>query len=273
MTTNTSTEDAVEAEDAERVNTAMAALQAGDTRAAESLLLNVVQRSPSNYIYQYEKDGTCFIKFWDNHEFMHYVLWQKKQGAAKSITYIGSAYPRAYFYLGFLHVKTREYDRAVDFLDQGLALEPTNPKFRFEKAQALVGMKRFREALALYDSVNAIGPHVSPHDLAVALRGRGFVLVEMEDLAPAERAFQESLKIEPGNDVACNELRYIAQLRQGGVKGHTQKVVSTAPPANKCAVCGQLFSRGGIIELEGKAVYLCSKCHDKGSKRWWQIWK
>jgi tetratricopeptide (TPR) repeat protein len=273
MANNNSTEDRVEAEDAERVNRAIGALKAGDTETAASLLLNVAQRSPKEYIYQYEKDGSCFIKFWDNHEFMHYVFWQKKQGAARAISWIPSAYPRAHYYLGFLSVKSKQYDRAVVFLDQGIALEPTNAKFRFEKAQALVGMKRHQEALALYDSVNAIGPHVSPHDIAVALRGRGFVLVEMGDLDRAQKAFEESLTIEPGNDVACNELRYIAQLRRGGLKGQTQKVETAAPPANKCADCGQLFSRGHIIELEGKAVFLCSKCHDKGRKRWWQVWK
>ncbi len=43
------------------------------------------------------------------------------------IAWIGNAYPRAHYYLGFLCVKRRQFDRAVEFLDRGHQLEPTNP--------------------------------------------------------------------------------------------------------------------------------------------------
>lgn len=271
--TNTNIESTVEAKDAERVNTALRALQTGDPQKTRSLLLKVVENSPDQYVYQFERDGTLFIKFWDKEEFVHYVVWQKKEGIARPITWIGSAYPKAYYYLGFLKVKMKEYEEAVAFLDLGRALEPTNPKFNFEKAQALVRLKRHQEALALYDAVNTVGPHVSPHELAVAYRGRGFVLIEMGEVDRAEAAFKRSLETEPDNEVALSELQYIAHLRGGGIAAPMDVVPTLAPPANKCATCGGLFTRGHLAEVDGKAIFICQKCRSKNTKQWWQFWK
>ena len=47
----------------------------------------------------------------------------------------------------------------------------------------------------------------------MSLRGLGFSLIELKQLDEAEKAFQESLQIEPENKLAQNELAYIQQLR------------------------------------------------------------
>jgi Flp pilus assembly protein TadD len=48
---------------------------------------------------------------------------------------------------------------------------------------------------------------------AIALRGMGFSLIELNRLDEAERAFKQSLDIDPTNAVALNELAYIKDLR------------------------------------------------------------
>jgi len=267
------TENAVEKRDADRVNSAVRALQAGELRAMESLLLDVVPNAPSEYVYQFEQDGTRFIKFWDKEEYLHYIVWQKDQGVARPVNWIASAYPRAWYYLGFLKVKVKAYSEAVAALDRGHALESTNPKFNFEKAQALVGLKRHQEALALYEQIDTIGPHVGPHELAVALRGRGFVLIELGDLDRAQAAFMQSLEIEQDNQIAHNELRYIAQLRSGGLAASTDVVPTLAPSTNKCAACGQLFTHGHLATMGGTTIFICEKCRNKETRCWWQFWK
>ena len=45
------------------------------------------------------------------------------------------------------------------------------------------------------------------------LASRGFSLVELGDLDGAEKAFSESLDLEPGNSLAIRELKYIQHLR------------------------------------------------------------
>lgn len=44
---------------------------------------------------------------------------------------------------------------------------------------------------------------------AIALRGLGYILVELGDLPGAERAYQDSLTADPDNALAKRELQYI----------------------------------------------------------------
>jgi Flp pilus assembly protein TadD len=48
---------------------------------------------------------------------------------------------------------------------------------------------------------------------AIALRGMSFSHIELNRLDKAERAFKQSLEIDPMNAVALNELAYIKNLR------------------------------------------------------------
>jgi len=264
----------LESADAERVNAAVQELSTGNLDKAEALLLSVIANTPARYSNSEENDEALSIKFWDRNDFIHFVTWQQERGLAnKGINWIGNAYPRAHYYMGFLCVKRKQFDRAIGFLDKGQALEPTNPKFVFEKAQALVHSGRRQEALALYDQVTAIGAHVSARDLALARRGRGFVLIEMGDLDNAEMAFKSSLEIEPDSEVAQGELAYIDHLRQGGAATRVEAVQSTAPDISRCAVCGQKFDKGVVISYEGMPVGICKRCEGKLTKKWWQFWK
>jgi tetratricopeptide (TPR) repeat protein len=190
-------------------------------------------------------------------------MWQKEQGAERSVRWVSNAYPRAYYYLGFLCVKTRQFERALEYLDRGQQLEPTNPKFNFEKAQALVHSGRPEPALALYEAVTEVGPHVSVRDLAIAWRGRGFVLIELGRLDEAEEALRTSLELEPGNSIALNELQYIKHLRQGGGVHQGEAVPSQAPSLSQCAVCGNTFTTGVVVKIEGVPRTVCDNCKRK----------
>ncbi|MEQ9066847.1 MAG: tetratricopeptide repeat protein, partial [Gimesia chilikensis] len=128
----------VEIEDVTKVEAALEALTAGKLQQGERLLLEVVANTPETYENE-EADGEgVAIKFWSMNEFMQYVSWMQDHGTERAVKWIGNAYPRAYYYLGFLCVKQQQYAQAVEYLDKGRSLEPENPKFLFEKAQALI---------------------------------------------------------------------------------------------------------------------------------------
>jgi len=265
----------IESSDSTTVDTAIQAINTGEDNRAESLLQDVIQRTPNPYRNQYEDGGILFVKFWDRAEFLHYVAYQKDQGAEKQITWIGNAYPRAFFHLGFLRVKSKRFAEAIPFLDKGATLEPTNPKFIFEKAMALLRMQKHEQAMILYNSINKTGPHVSRDDIARALRGRGSVFIEMGQLSQAEGVFKESLKFQPDSKVAINELLYINQLRQGGKTTQADFSPTTSSSADKCAMCGQTFTKGQLTKINGKTGFICSTCQmtQTKSKNWWEIWK
>lgn len=205
-----------ESSDADLVDQAIDALTDGDLARARSLLLTVIANTPDDYAFSYQRDGELCVEFWTLSDFLHYATWGGDERDTQQVNWLPNAYPRALYYMGFLCVKLQRYDTALAYLQRGMTLEPHNPKFLFESAQALFRMGRMNEALELYERVTEPGPFVSPADLATGLRGRGLILIERGELGTAEALFIKSLQLDPGSEVAKNELDYIKHLRRGG---------------------------------------------------------
>ncbi|MFO1022476.1 MAG: tetratricopeptide repeat protein [Planctomycetales bacterium] len=263
-----------ESADAKKVDQAVESLANGDLQAAESLLQQVIANTPPNYQNQIDSEEGLSIKFWDQMAFVHYVTWNPDQKPGRDISWIPNAYPRAFYYLGFIAVKHKQFDQAIKYLDRGLAMDPSNPNFLFEKAQALVHSGKPEEALAFYGQVNEIGPFVNRRHLAVALRGRGFILIELQRLDEAEQAFKSSLELDPDNRIALHELAYIEHLRGGGSSAPAQTVASNASTIFRtCAACQKEVSKGRVFSVKGLPVFLCTACESRLTKKWWQFWK
>jgi tetratricopeptide (TPR) repeat protein len=126
-----------------------------------------------------------------------------------------SPYPRAALLAGSVLVEYRDYPRAVKVLMIGVSLSPDDGMLVGEAAGALNMSGRFNEALALVERTLADYPDLPATDKARLLRAKGFAFGEMKRFDEAEAAYNESLRYEPGNPVAQNELRYIASQRQG----------------------------------------------------------
>jgi tetratricopeptide (TPR) repeat protein len=207
-----------EGDDAELVNDAVRYIQQREMEQARRVLLDVITRAPApgNYVHEFEADGKLHIKFWELTEFLAYVARMKSgEIPERDLVWLGNAYPRAYYYLGYLEIEDRNFQAALRYLDQGLLLDPACARLKCEKAQALIRTGRQREALQAYDEVLAnAGGRLASSERALALRGRGYVLIDLDRLDEAEAVFQESLKFEPDSKVARDELAYIAQVRQ-----------------------------------------------------------
>jgi hypothetical protein len=61
--------------DAERVETALKAINSGDFEKAESILLDVIENTSLDYSNTKEVDDVISIKFWDQAAFFHYIAW------------------------------------------------------------------------------------------------------------------------------------------------------------------------------------------------------
>ena len=265
-----------ESSDAEKVDSACDAINNRDLDKAEQLLLEVAHNTPKIYLNEFsDSEDSITIKFWDRAAFYNYIYWQEKQGIKKSINWILNAYPRAFFYLGFICNERKLFEKAIKYLDRGALLEPTNPHFKSEKAQSLSKIGRKKDALALYDEIKDIGPYISAHDFALAQRGRGFILIEMGNLDLAEEAFNKSLKFEPENVMAKNELLYINHLRQGGSTTYSFLSKTISPDQSICPVCGEKFYNGVLVTetKNGEPQVICESCDSRMKKKWWQRWK
>ncbi|WP_224369163.1 hypothetical protein [Hyalangium versicolor] len=267
----------IESADAELVDQAIRRLLEGDVQGAARQLLDVVSRTPTPYVYRFERDGTLHIKFWDEEEF---TLFSTQTGHPTQIVWLKSAYPRAYYYLGFIQVKLGNNADAIRWLDAGMALEPDQPLFQLEKAKALSGMRQHELALALYEQVAQKGPELRVRIRAAALRGKGFQLIELGRLNPAEQAFRESLELDPENPIALNELDYIEHLRAGGSQAPTETVQAKLSGPKQCNACGVSIAETGGTgrNIGGQMSWLCRTCDAKQPppappKKWWQFWK
>jgi tetratricopeptide (TPR) repeat protein len=199
--------------DAKLVDQAATYIQDGHSRVALRLLTDVHARIPADYRHSYELDDAVCIKFWSLAEFIEYAASLKPSERGKRIDWVPNAYPRACYYLGYLSIEAGDFEHATEFLDQGLRMEPGNAKLANEKAQALVRLRRLGEAKGLCDGVLSRSGFVCKHDKAVALRTKGFILIEAGQLNEAEAVFRQSLEHEPENALAAQELAHIAQLR------------------------------------------------------------
>ena len=159
------------------------------------------------------------------------ALANDKTHKTQHVDAMESPYQTMSLFLGSYYDEIGRPQDALRVLDKGLALSALpgvnlgahRPYLVCERGAALNGLKRWNDALANYDDGLKAG-NAPALVRAIMYRGRGFDLTELNRLDEAKAAYEESLKLDPGNSVALHELAYIAGLKAGEPK---------APPALK----------------------------------------
>ena len=149
---------------------------------------------------------------------------------------VESPYPTMSLYLGSYYNEVGRGADALRVLDRGLSLSAASEaglgehraSLIAEKGAALEALKRWPDVLADFDEGLMITDIDGPMK-ALMKRGRGMALTELGRLGEAEAAYRESLKDDPGNAHALNELRYIARLRVGAPPTTPSLVLSKEP--------------------------------------------
>jgi tetratricopeptide (TPR) repeat protein len=137
-----------------------------------------------------------------------------------------NTYPTAALLLASFAVEAERPDLALPYLDRGLAMQPGNSNLTSEKAHSLYKLHRTAEGLSLVETWLAAHPLAPALDRARMLRSKGFGLTELDRLDEAEKAYQESLTLQPGHALALNELKYIQGLRAGRAKAPVESITS-----------------------------------------------
>lgn len=157
---------------------------------------------------------------------------------------VDDPYPLIAHVLGLYLNETDHPDEALVVLAKGFEIlrehhvpemAATTPPLMMEMAATFNAAKQSATALKAYDYVLTLPSN--GFDLrAKAQRGRGYALIELNRLDEAEAAYNESLKLEPGNGLALRELRYIADARAGQAKSEAPSMIltpNTKTPAQK----------------------------------------
>jgi tetratricopeptide (TPR) repeat protein len=148
-------------------------------------------------------------------------------------------YPIISLALGSYYNEVGRPQDALRVLAEGLALSnplhlgATRPKLYSEEAAAFGNLKDWTHGVAACEEGLQI-PAMDNGDRARLYRSRGFDLVELGQLDDGEKSYQESLKLDPQNQIALQELNYIARLRAGGNRAPTAQILpQPAKPAQQ----------------------------------------
>lgn len=139
----------------------------------------------------------------------------------KEAVVIGPAWCDAYYLKAYALVDLGRSAEARATLEKAIAMSPKNAHYVVELATFYRNEKDWKEALARYDTAAQIAREFAPAEsktmeLGEALRGKGYVLVEMGRLDEAEAIYKECLTINPNDMTAAGELGYVQAKRKKG---------------------------------------------------------
>jgi tetratricopeptide (TPR) repeat protein len=132
------------------------------------------------------------------------------------IQWVDWSYKDCMLMQAFIEVERGNYPNALDILEKLELFAPISADILGEKGFVLLKMKDPLEALNTFDKMLAMSLKYSSQKVnhAWSLRGRGSALIDLGRLDEAEESFGRSLIIEPDNDVALNELKYIESIKK-----------------------------------------------------------
>jgi len=188
---------------------AISAAKLGNTDQARDYLEQIIRFCESK-----ESSGTVrVVSFSSPDEFAEYVT---AAGQSDKIVWVDLICPASLKMRAFMHADAGEYEEALARLGAATEMAPFWAEPHAEIGYILNQLREFKAARVAYEracelaNAHASSAYVKP----LALRGLGFTLIELGELDAAQRAFEESLIVEPGNDLAESELRYIEGLRK-----------------------------------------------------------
>lgn len=137
----------------------------------------------------------------------------------KKIQVVDSVCSNTYFLAGYVQFELKNIQESEQFLQTGLNISPVNSKLLSELANVYQSKKQWHKALSTYEKAEINAQLYAPEnkaksEYARALRGSGYVLIEMGELDKASKKYQKALEIDSLDKIALGELKYIKNLRE-----------------------------------------------------------
>ncbi|MBI3831445.1 MAG: tetratricopeptide repeat protein [Planctomycetes bacterium] len=146
----------------------------------------------------------------------------KKEHPDQDVAWLDWGYLEALQLSAFIASAQKRFKPALLYLEEEEKIAPYAAALHNERGYILNQLGKTKEALAEYEKARAIAERfeASRSDLPIALRGIGFSKIDLGDLDGAQKVFEESLKIDPGNTTAISELKFIEEMKAAkGKKG------------------------------------------------------
>jgi len=138
----------------------------------------------------------------------------------KDVVITDQVWPDAYLMKAYLLSDLHEIGAAQESLKKAISLSPQTAQFISELGYTYEAQGQCDRAITLYEeaaSAARIGSDDDRHkviDLTRAWRGKGYCLTEQGRLDEAEQLYRKCLELDPEDNKAKNELKYIASRRR-----------------------------------------------------------
>ena len=124
----------------------------------------------------------------------------------------------AMFVKGYALIELKRPAEAAQVLETLVGHDPNNPNYLAEYAVALRSTGQLDSALKMYQRAGKAASRLdnkqaADHWRAVALRGEGYVYIELQRWDDAVKAYKRSQKYEPNDEIARSELKFIEENR------------------------------------------------------------
>ncbi|QNK00454.1 tetratricopeptide repeat protein [Dyella telluris] len=142
----------------------------------------------------------------------------------RNVVVLGPAWAMAYWARGYAYGEMNRYDDEQAELEKALALAPFDAQYSNELAYVLMQKRDWNGAMEHYRAGQEYAPltaadGVTPMQCA-ALRGQGYVLVELHRLDEAEAKYRECLTLIPGEPKSLGEIGYIHEQKKKLEQAH-----------------------------------------------------
>ena len=144
--------------------------------------------------------------------------------------------------IGEAFARSAEYDAAIGYLRQAVALAPDHLRFRRQLGAANGEAGQFHAALAEYDAILNEDPTFED-----AYNNRGFVRLQIGDIAEAEADFLAALRLNPNAEMALANIAslYFNTDRQAEARAYSERLVALFPDDPRYRQFWEVLNRTG----------------------------
>jgi Flp pilus assembly protein TadD len=169
------------------------------------------------YEAKYKDGGKRVYEARSSPEGLLYLMMAAKDN--QSAVLAKGVWGEAYYVKGYTLIELNRLDDAKPVLERAIAISPRNSKFIGELGHIYQTRSDWPNALATFTDAEEAAREFSPPQAKVrewtrALRGSGYVLVELGRLDEAEAKYRKCLELDKNDQKALGELRYIEEVRQ-----------------------------------------------------------
>jgi tetratricopeptide (TPR) repeat protein len=200
--------------EAEKFNQAFNLIDQGHPADAVKLLDELITDFEARYAHA-TKQIYCARS---DAETLFYAM--KAAAAKKEAQVLDDTWCNSYFFKGYALIDLGKPDEAKPYFDKAIAMGPMNSHFLGERAEWYKSRRDWDDAYAEFSTASEAA-QFSPDDMKSfdqrrAWRGMAYVRIEQRKLDEAEALLRKCVELDPTDEKANSELKYIDSLRHPG---------------------------------------------------------